>query len=157
MKFSVIPNEHRNGVAHDRRKTKRVVKNGHSTNQLVLSATLDGNDAIFPKILELYVRPSNVVADITYGKGVFWRNVPPGAYRLKATDIQDGVDCRKLPYKNGELDCVVFDPPYMHTPGGAAHSTHAPFENALSEQRERESDNQQVSRSGSRSLPRRRE
>jgi hypothetical protein len=77
MKFSVIPNERGNGVAHDRRKTKRVVKNGHPTNELVLSASLDGNDAIFPKILELYVRPGNVVADITYGKGVFWRNVPP--------------------------------------------------------------------------------
>jgi len=128
MRFSVNPNKHVNGVAHRRRKTKRVVKNGHATNDLVLSASLDGNDAIFPKILELYVRPGSVVADITYGKGVFWRNVRPGAYRLKATDIQDGVDCRRLPYKNGELDCVVFDPPYMHTPGGTAHSTHTPFE-----------------------------
>jgi len=44
-------------------------------------------------------------------------------------DIQDGVDCRKMPYKDGELDCVVFDPPYMHTPGGTAHTTsHVPFE-----------------------------
>lgn len=118
-----------NGVAHDRRKTKRVVKNGHATNQLVLSASLDGNDAIFPKILGLYVRQGDIVADITYGKGVFWRNVPPATYRLRATDIQHGIDCRKLPYKDGELDCVVFDPPYMHTPGGTAHtSTHAAFE-----------------------------
>lgn len=118
-----------NGGAYGRRKTKRVVKNGRPTNELVLSASLDGNDDIFPKILELYVRPGSVVADITYGKGVFWRNVPPRAYKLRATDIQDGVDCRKLPYENGELDCVVFDPPYMHTPGGTAHtSTHAPFE-----------------------------
>jgi hypothetical protein len=118
-----------NGVASDSRKTKRVVRNGHPTNELVLSASLEGNDDIFPQILELYVRPGSVVADITYGKGVFWRNVSPGAYKLRATDIQHGVDCRKLPYKNGELDCVVFDPPYMHTPGGTAHtSTHAPFE-----------------------------
>ena len=27
------------------------------------------------------------------------------------------------------MDCVVFDPPYMHSPGGTAHSTHTPFEN----------------------------
>jgi hypothetical protein len=80
-----------NDGAYGRRKTKRVVKNGHPTNELVLSASLDGNDDIFPKILELYVRPGSVVADITYGKGVFWRNVPPGAYKLRATDIQDGV------------------------------------------------------------------
>ena len=128
MKSSVIPNEHGNGVADDRRKTERIVKNGHATNELVLSAFLDSNDAIFPKILELYVCPGNIVADITYGKGVFWKRVPPGAYRLRATDIQQGVDGRKLPYEDGELDCVVFDPPYMHTPGGTAHSTHASFE-----------------------------
>lgn len=116
-------------IAHNGRKTNRVVKNGQATTELVLSASLDGNDSIFPKILELYVRRGSVVADITYGKGVFWRNVPPGKYKLLATDIQDGVDCRFLPYKDGELDCVVFDPPYMHTPGGTAHtSTHAAFE-----------------------------
>ena len=118
-----------NAVAYDRGRTKRVVKNGHATNELVLSAYMDGNDAIFPKILELYVRPGSVVADVTYGKGVFWRNVPPAAYKVRATDIQDGVDCRNLPYEDGDLDCVVFDPPYMHTPGGTAHtSTHTAFE-----------------------------
>jgi hypothetical protein len=111
------------------RKTNRVVKNGRPTTDLVLTASLEGNDDVFPKILGLYVRPGSVVADVTYGKGVFWRNVAPGAYKLRATDIQDGVDCRKLPYKNGKLDCVVFDPPYMHSPGGTAHtSTHAAFE-----------------------------
>lgn len=110
------------------RQEKRVVRNGHPTNELVLSAYLDGNDCVFPKILQLYVRTGSIIADVTYGKGVFWRNVPPGAYKLHATDIQDGVDCRALPYKDGGLDCVVFDPPYMHTPGGTAHTSHTPFE-----------------------------
>ncbi len=109
-------------------RKKRVVRNGHATNDLVFSASVEGNDSVFPKILKLYVRTESVVADITYGKGAFWRNVQPGAYDLRKTDIQDGVDCRKLPYKDGELDCVVFDPPYMHTPGGTAHTSHSPFE-----------------------------
>ena len=26
------------------------------------------------------------------------------------------------------VDCVVFDPPYMHTPGGTAHQNHQNFE-----------------------------
>jgi hypothetical protein len=108
---------------------KRVVRNGKPTNKLVLSASVDGNDCVFPKILQLYVRPGSVIADVTYGKGVFWRKVQDESYKLRATDIQDGVDCRNLPYKDGELDCVVFDPPYMHTPGGTAHNTsHSPFE-----------------------------
>lgn len=112
-----------------KREGKRVVKNGRPTNDLVLSAYSDGNDDVFPRILHLYVRPGSIVADITYGKGVFWRNIPQKAYKLRATDLQDGVDCRKLPYKDRELDCVVFDPPYMHTPGGTAHTTtHAAFE-----------------------------
>ena len=117
-----------NGIGHHPR-IKRIVKNGHATNNLVLSAYTDSNAAIFPKILELYVLKGSVVADVTYGKGAFWRNISPTAYQVRPTDIQHGVDCRDLPYQDGELDCVVFDPPYMHTPGGTAHtSTHAAFE-----------------------------
>ena len=70
----------------------------------------------------------SVVADVTHGRGAFWRNVQPGSYRLKATDLQGGVDCRKLPYMDGSIDCVVLDPPYMHTPGGTAHEGHQNFE-----------------------------
>ena len=96
---------------------------------LVLSAYLDTNDAVFRKILQLYVKPGSTIADVTYGRGVFWRNMPPHLYRLHATDIQHGVDCRDLPYRSGSIDCVVLDPPYMHSPGGSAHtSTHAAFE-----------------------------
>ena len=82
----------------------------------------------FPLILGLYVAEGSVVADTTYGKGAFWRNVPPGKYDLRATDILDGVDCRDLPYENGTIDCVVLDPPYMHSPGGGTHSGQPAFE-----------------------------
>ncbi len=107
---------------------KRVVRNGIATNNLVLSATVGGNETVLPEILDLYVAPGSTIADVTYGKGVFWRNVPEALYNLLATDVQTGVDCRELPYEDGEIDCVVFDPPYMHTPGGTAHTTHQPFE-----------------------------
>ena len=110
------------------KRTKRVVRNGAATNELVLSAYEEGNEQIFPRILELYVKPGSIVADVTYGKGVFWRNVPPDRYDLRATDIQDGIDCRSLPHADGTIDCVVLDPPYMHTPGGTAHQSHPPFE-----------------------------
>jgi hypothetical protein len=109
-------------------RKKRVVRNGLPTNELVFSTFLKGNDRAFPEILRLYVRPGSVVADVTYGQGVFWRRVPSKMYEVRATDIRNGVDCRNLPYKNGEIDCVVFDPPYMHTPGGTAHVSHKPFE-----------------------------
>lgn len=119
--------EARPATGNHRPVRRRKVRNGDPTNDLVFSAYIEGNDRIFPRILDLYVSPGSVIADVTYGKGVFWRHVPENRYDLRATDIQDGVDCRKLPYKDGEIDCVVLDPPYMHSPGGTAH-VHSPFE-----------------------------
>ena len=107
---------------------RRVVVNGAPSNDLVLSAYADSNEEIFPKILALYVAPGSVVADVTYGKGVFWKHVDLDQYRLLPSDIVDGTDCRELPYGDGEIDCVVLDPPYMHSPGGTAHSNHGPYE-----------------------------
>ena len=109
-------------------RTKRVVRNGVPRNDLVLSAYQASNEDVFPKVLDLYVPGGSVVADVTYGNGVFWKNVEPQKYRLFPTDITAGIDCRALPYKDGEIDCVVFDPPYMHSPGGTAYSSHKPYE-----------------------------
>ncbi len=108
-------------------KTSRVAR-GIATNELIFSASQATNDEVFPKVLKLYVAEGSLVADVTYGKGVFWKKAPKGAYDLRATDLQTGVDCRKLPYGDATLDCVVFDPPYMHTPGGTAHQNHQNFE-----------------------------
>ena len=109
-------------------QTSRTVKHGIARNDLILSASPKTNEYVFPEILSLYVKPGSVVADVTFGKGVFWRRVPPECYNLKPTDILTGIDCRELPYRDGEIDCVVLDPPYMHSPGGTAHNSHAPFE-----------------------------
>ena len=112
-----------------RPKKKRKSPAGVTTNNLVFSAQQGTNDGIFPGILKLYVPRGSTVADVTYGGGVFWRGVAKDRYRLLATDIKSGVDCKNLPYQNGSLDCVVFDPPYMHTPGGTAHVNHQNYEN----------------------------
>jgi transcriptional regulator with XRE-family HTH domain len=109
-------------------KKKRRSPNGVATNQLTFSAHAGSNDELFPQILSLYVAPGSIVADVTYGKGVFWKKVPKALYKLKTTDLTQGVDCRKLPYKNETIDCVVLDPPYMHTPGGTAHVGHQNYE-----------------------------
>ena len=109
-------------------RARRRVRNGLPTNELVFSAYVGGNEDTFPHILDLYVTPGSRVADVTFGKGVFWRNVPEGRYELLATDIQGGVDCRALPYTDETIDCVVLDPPYMHSPGGTAHTVHSAFE-----------------------------
>jgi hypothetical protein len=114
-------------AARDKKK-KRKAPAGAPTNVLVFSAWRGNNDHLFPHILSLYVAPGSSVADVTFGKGVFWRKVPQGVYQLLPTDIRTGVDCTQLPYKENSIDCVVFDPPYMHTPGGTAHVNHQNYE-----------------------------
>lgn len=109
-------------------RRKRKSPDGVATNDLVFSAYVGTNDEVFPHILSLYVPKGSLVADVTYGQGVFWRRVPEGAYRLKTTDLSTGTDCRALPYEDESMDCVVFDPPYMHTPGGTAHVEHRNYE-----------------------------
>lgn len=92
---------------------KRRVQGGESTTDLVFSAYQSNNADVFPKVLSLHVSPGSVVADVTYGKGVFWRNVAEGLYTLLPSDLKTGVDCRDLPYTDSSIDCVVLDPPYM--------------------------------------------
>ncbi len=101
---------------------------GVATNDLVFTEHVGTNDEVFPYILSLYVAPGSSVADVTFGKGVFWRRVPKGIYDLRPSDLSHGVDARNLPYRDGSLDCIVFDPPYMHTPGGTAHVGHQNYE-----------------------------
>src|SRR5690348_15974929 len=96
-----------------RKKGKRLRKtpDGVATNKLVFSAYCGTNEHVFPHILTLYVPSGSTVADVTYGRGVFWKKVTPGTYNVLATDLKaDNVDCRKLPYMDSSIDCVVFDP-----------------------------------------------
>ncbi len=104
---------------------------GEASSDVLVSAHVGGNAEVFPRILELHVPKGSKVADITWGQGVFWKRVPAGDYEVVRSDLKSGVDCRKLPYKDEEFDCVVFDPPYMegffrrsegHLGGSGTHS-----------------------------------
>ena len=94
-------------------KNKRKSPRGNATTELVFSAYMGDNSEVFPRVLRLHVPRGATVADVTYGKGVFWKNIPKDEYRVLPSDIKTGVDCRQLPYGNGAIDCVVLDPPYM--------------------------------------------
>lgn len=94
-------------------RASRKSPDGVATSDVILTAQVGTNEAVFPDILNLHVPTGSVVADVTYGKGIFWKRVPRGLYALKATDIEQGVDCRNLPYEDESIDCVVLDPPYM--------------------------------------------
>ena len=113
------------------RSDKKRVQGGVATTDVVLSAYVTGNAEVFPKILHLHVPVGSKIVDVTYGNGVFWKNVDLSEYELLPSDIASGVDCRALPYADGSLDAVVLDPPYMegllrpnreHKAGGGSFS-----------------------------------
>lgn len=84
-------------------------------NESIYSASVGTNADLFPQVLSLYVKKGSTIADVTYGKGVFWRKVKLSEYKLIASDLKTGTDMCKLPYKDGTIDAVVIDPPYMPT------------------------------------------
>lgn len=110
---------------------KKRVQGGIATSNVVLSAYIAGNAEVFPIILDLHVPLGAKIADVTYGTGVFWRNIDRSKYQLFPSDIATGIDCRNLPYDNESFDVIVLDPPYMegllrnnkeHKAGGGSHS-----------------------------------
>lgn len=112
---------------------------GKSSTDLILSSYTRNNEEIFPLILSLYVPIGSTIADVTYGKGVFWKKVNQNDYTLLFSDIKTGVDCRSLPYENQSIDCVVIDPPYMegfyrrNTAHLAGNGTFSAFREAYSD------------------------
>jgi hypothetical protein len=103
---------------------------GIATTDVVMSSHTSDNSEVFPHILALHVEKGAKIADVTFGRGVFWKQVDRRQYKVFTSDIQTGIDCRDLPYKDGQLDCVVLDPPYMeglfrreksHMAGGGSH------------------------------------
>ncbi len=103
------------------------IQGGKSSSDLILSAATTGNAEMFAEIAELHLPGGSKIADVTYGKGVFWQRIPVQKYQLFFSDIeakntrdlvhqieiQNGVDCRDLPYQTGSLDAIILDPPYM--------------------------------------------
>jgi len=79
------------------------------------------NGKLISDVARLYLRPGMRIADVTYGRGVFWRDLDLARYDFCPSDIVTRPDrpydfCR-LPYIDDLFDLVVLDPPYMHDPG----------------------------------------
>lgn len=94
-------------------KPKRKSPDGVATTDIILSAHIANNAEVFEQLARLHIPEGEDVADVTYGKGVFWKNIPEGRYKLHPSDLKTGTDCRQLPYAADSMGCVVLDPPYM--------------------------------------------
>lgn len=71
-----------------------------------------------------------LVADVTYGSGVFWQKVLPHLwFELIASDIYPRGRCQlaasfcALPYRDACLDVLVLDPPYLPYSGRVSQDT----------------------------------
>jgi hypothetical protein len=115
---------------------------GVSTTDLVLSAHVGGSADVFPEVAKLWIKKGAIVADVTYGQGVFWRRWAGGAecgvklwdgslwnarvlgdwWRVIGSDLLTGVDFRNLPYADASIDVVVLDPPFMHSSSVSAYA-----------------------------------
>lgn len=121
----------------EKQKSRRK-QSGITTSNLLFSSHHSDNSFVFPLILKQHVPEGTTIADITYGKGVFWRRVDRSKYKVLTTDIADGVDCKKLPYEDASLGAMVFDPPYIEgfyrrdESHLAGEGTHAAFRNFYS-------------------------
>jgi len=97
----------------------------------VIKTSLQGTNAdLIAEVFKLYVPKGTVVADVTYGRGVFWRNLVPEDYTCLFSDLQSGVDFRHLPYEDNSVDVLILDPPYMHSGQGVKDSINKCYLNA---------------------------
>jgi hypothetical protein len=90
------------------------------------------NSVLIAAVARLYVPDDAVVADVTWGFGVFWKHFKGRRRRftLIGSDIRadagPGVmvraDFRQLPYADASVNVVVLDPPYTHC--GHYHNNH---------------------------------
>jgi len=100
------------------------------------------NADLLVDVARLYIPDGALVADVCWGRGVFWQRTDAARFTLLGSDVDTdriraaaGVetpqwqlvtvpgptflvaDCGRLPYRNQCLDALVLDPPYMHRAG----------------------------------------
>lgn len=94
-------------------QSKKRIQIPSSSTDLILSSHIADNSQVFPKILDLYVEKGAKITDVTFGKGVFWKNVDISQYDFYPSDLKTGIDARNLPHEDNFFDACVLDPPYM--------------------------------------------
>lgn len=89
----------------------------------VTTVTFGTNDELIATVADLYLADGDVVADVTYSSGRFWKRVNLSRYQFLPSDLMPhkpdvtAADFRALPYRDESIDVIVFDPPYIHSPG----------------------------------------
>jgi hypothetical protein len=88
----------------------------------VRSVYVGTNAGLIKYVSRLWLKPSDIVLDMTYGRGKFWDKYRPSTFVAHDLYTRDGVDFRDLPESDSCIDVVAFDPPYV-VEGGRETST----------------------------------
>jgi hypothetical protein len=114
------------------RSAERLRQSRHRRSIPVTTVTFGTNDQLIATVAGLYLTDGDVVADVTYSTGRFWKKVNLERFRFLAADLMPhhdqrvpsvAADFRSLPFRDGSVDAVIFDPPYLHAPGKGMLST----------------------------------
>ena len=91
---------------------------GNPVSSPVLSLVEGNNAALLRVVADLYLSPELTIADLTYGKGVFWKHCPELV--VTGSDLvtvpERPYDFTATPYEDDAFDVAVLDPPYIHAP-----------------------------------------
>jgi hypothetical protein len=95
---------------------------------LIYSCYRGVNADIVAAAVKLHVKPGDMIADATYGRGKFWDKVDMFKVTLLRSDVDNSLnsalvsqaDFRDLPYADGSLDGLFLDPPYRRRSGDAS-------------------------------------
>lgn len=77
----------------------------------------ESNAEAMSRIAEVYFKQDDLILDMTFGKGTFWKEIA-GQFRGVCLDIDPTIrvnvrgDFRRLPFPDETFDVTVFDPPY---------------------------------------------
>lgn len=82
------------------------------------SFAVGGNSDLLESVARLWISSDDIVVDVTYGRGVFWRKLPGLPHHR--FDLLNGDDLRKLPLDDESVDVLVLDPPYRPTHGSSS-------------------------------------
>lgn len=86
----------------------------------VIVSRLNGD--LIQAAARLWIKPTDIVMDTTWGRGNFWTKYRPKRLIRHDKYTLDRVDFRKLPEPSNSVDVIVFDPPYIATGGTSKRS-----------------------------------
>jgi tRNA G10 N-methylase Trm11 len=82
----------------------------------MIKSTSYSQEEIIKNILTLHCNGQDVDCDPTYSKGVFYRNINKPIHKFDLypqTEDTIKADCRDLPLEDGDINVLMFDPPFV--------------------------------------------